>query len=364
MSVIIQTPDGKKTTPDDFKSAQTMFSEWKKFEEVKRNRPSFATNYGAASNVKSAGQTFIESEAYKRFISNKQNVSDAVPFTKATMTSLSVGGALLGDNAYSQQIVGSQITPLTIRDLLNVQTTQNNAITYMEQIGYTNAADIVPETTLKPESALTFEERTALVKVVAHWLPVTNQALADITGLQNYIDTQLLWGLGQAEEAQMLYGNGTGENLTGLMVHTGVQVAPVRLADDNFVDTIRRAITLATRFGDVPNGIVISPTDWETIELTKGNDDHYIVANIATGGEQRLWRVPVVVSSNIVAGDYLVGAFGTGATIFDREEKNIRISEHHENYFVRNMKAILAEQRLAFAIQKPVSFVRGTFATA
>jgi HK97 family phage major capsid protein len=63
-------------------------------------------------------------------------------------------------------------------------------------------------------------------------------------------------------------------------------------------------------------------------------------------------------------GEFLTGAFGLGAQIWDREQANVRISEHHADYFTKNMLAILAEERIALTVYRPESFVKGVFTAA
>ena len=60
----------------------------------------------------------------------------------------------------------------------------------------------------------------------------------------------------------------------------------------------------------------------------------------------------------------LIGAFGTGAQLYDREKANIRIAEQHEDFFTRNAIVILAEQRMALAVKRPEAFVDVTFDSA
>jgi HK97 family phage major capsid protein len=86
-----------------------------------------------------------------------------------------------------------------------------------------------------------------------------------------------------------------------------------------------------------------------------------VAVSVALGGEPRVWRIPVVESPAIAEGTALVGAFGTGAQLYDREQASIRISEQHSDFFVRNAVVILAEQRLALAVKRPESFVKVTF---
>jgi len=353
------------------------YLEQKKFQQpIIRPNLGFGATGGGAGEFKSIGQLFTESQAYKSFITNGQNQSDNVaipslskqrlPFaTKATLTSTGADGALLRD----YPIVAPAQVPLTIRDLMNVQGTQANAIPFIRETGYTNASAIAPETTEKAESALTFETDTALVRVIAHWLPVTKQILDDVGAMANYIDQRLIYGLASTEEAQILLGDGTGDNLLGLLVdpNTTVRNAP---AGEFRIDTLRRAMTLAYLAGFPATGIVLHPDDLETIELTKSTTNEYIFADLSNGDTltngttPRLFGVPIVQSVHITAGTYLVGAFGWASQIWEREQANVRISDSHADFFTRNMKAVLCEERIAMTTVRPEAFVHGTFATA
>jgi HK97 family phage major capsid protein len=353
------------------------YLEQKKFQQpIVRPNLGFGATGGGAGEFKSIGQLFTESQAYKSFITNGQNQSDNVaipslskqrlPFaTKANLTSIGADGALLRD----YPIVPPAQVPLTIRDLMNVQGTNANAIPYIRETGYTNASTLVGETLLKPESGITFETETALVRVIAHFLPVTKQILDDIPSMSNYIDQRLIYGLATTEEAQLLWGDGTGENLLGLMVDTGAQTrnAP---AGEFRIDTIRRAMTLAYLAGFPATGIVLHPDDLETIELTKSTTNEYIFADLSNGDTltngttPRLFGVPIVQSIHMTAGSYLVGSFGLASQIWEREQANVRISDSHADFFTRNMKAVLCEERIAMTTVRPEAFVRGTFATA
>lgn len=99
-------------------------------------------------------------------------------------------------------------------------------------------------------------------------------------------------------------------------------------------------------------GALISPEDWEALELTRGTDGHYIWTNVNSGGETRLWRVPVVVSNALTGNDFLVGDFTQAASLYTREGFSVRISESL-NLFVENGIAILGEERAAFGIEFP-----------
>ncbi|MGC3768240.1 phage major capsid protein, partial [Enterococcus faecium] len=75
----------------------------------------------------------------------------------------------------------------------------------------------VAEGGTKPTSDVTFEPVTDRVKKIAVWMPVTEEALADVPQMQGYIQELLRYDLKLEEENQILKGDGTGENLNGLM---------------------------------------------------------------------------------------------------------------------------------------------------
>ena len=272
-----------------------------------------------------------------------------------------------------------------VRDLFPVRTTTAAVIEYFQMTGFTagsalakgwagNNASVVPEYSSgefgkKPNSSFTFVGQQAPVRTLAHWEAAHRNVLADEPQLRSIIDNELLYGLRIQEDAQILSGDGNGENLLGIL-NAGVQTyswssgasAPVK---DTRADAIRRAATLAFLANYEPTGVVLHPSDWESIELSKTTQGEYLVAiSVALGGEPRIWRMPVVDTPAIPKGTALVGAFGTGAQLYDREQASIRISEQHSDFFVRNAIVILAEQRLALATKRPESFVKVTFDSA
>jgi hypothetical protein len=231
------------------------------------------------------------------------------------------------------------------------------------------AAGTVTEGSEKPEATLEFELKTATVQVIAHWMPISRQAVADADQLMAYIDDRLRYGLASKEEEQLLYGNGTTPNLQGLLTHAERQTyawseGPTDPVPDTKIDALRRAMTKVQVAEYEPSGIVLNPQDWEDVQLAKGDDGHYIWININRGGEETFFRLPLVITNAIAAGQALVGAFQLAATLWDREQAEVRISDEHSDYFVKNLVAILAEERLALTTYRPESFVDVSFDAA
>lgn len=265
-----------------------------------------------------------------------------------------------------------------VRDLFPVANTNANLIQYVRVMGFAggvNAARPVPEREgtapntvfgLKPHTSLEFQPAEAPVRTIAHYEVAHRNILDDEPQLRSVIDTELLYGLRLAEDDQLLNGDGSGENVLGILRTPGIQRYPgsplptpdPRGADDTYIDAIRRAATRVWLANYEATGVVVHPFDWERMELTKDANGNYVAAvNVQIGAEKRLWQLPVTSSPAMAEGTALVGAFGLGAKVYDRQQGNIRVSDQHADYFIRNAVVVLAEERVALVVPRPESFV-------
>jgi len=275
------------------------------------------------------------------------------------------GGAALG-TIDQKPLVRLPFAPLVLRDIISTGTTGSSVVTYPREKSRTIAAKVVKEATatggvsgLKPESKLELEKVISPVKTLAHWIPATKQALSDAGQLRLLIDPFLLNGLEQVVEDELLNGDGTDEHLLGLEHTPGVQFQEfVADGDQGVLKTTRKARTKVEVIGLAnPTAYVMSPYDWENIELTKDGMDRYYYGGPSILGNPRLWGLPVVTSFKAIPGTAYVGDFKTVA-LWDREQGNIRIADQHADFFVRNMVVILAEERLANGVFRPVSLCK------
>src|SRR5690606_12877801 len=123
---------------------------------------------------------------------------------------------------------------------------------------------------------------------IAHLFKASRQVLEDAAQLASYIDKRARDGLADVEEAQLLNGNGTGQNLTGLIPNATQFDAALVKAGDNKADIIRRAI-LHVRLAEYrADGIVMHPTDWADIEVLKETTGGYIWSNPTVNNGQNL----------------------------------------------------------------------------
>lgn len=271
------------------------------------------------------------------------------------------GGAFVRNDVYAGLFDQGLYRPLTIRDIVTIGSTTSDTVEYVKLTAITNAAAPVAEATAtagasgtKPESALTLAKVTETVKTIAHWIPATKRALSDAGQLRTLIDAFLRYGLEEELEDQMVNGDGTGENFTGIANISGVQA---QAWDTNILTTTRKARTKVRTVGRAtPTAYVLNPIEWETIDLLQDAELRYYFGGPTVMGTPRLWGLPVVESEGVVAGTGYVGDFRK-CVLWDREQANISVSDSHSDFFIRNMVAILAELRAAFGCVQPNALV-------
>jgi len=323
-------------------------------------------NDNGTTETKSAGEQLVETEAFKEWaVSGKKGSADielkAITTGSPTVGTGTDGSTSLVPSHHVPGIIAPAIRPLTIRALLAQGSTTSGVIQYVRETGFTNNAAPVAEGAAKPYSDITFDQETENVRVIAHLFKASRQVLEDAAQLASYIDTRARDGLADVEEAQLLNGNGTGQNLTGLIPNATPFDAALVKAGDNKADIIRRAI-LQVRLAEYrADGIVMHPTDWADIEVLKEATGGYIWSNPTVNNGQNLWGIPVVDTTAMTEGNFLVGAFARAAQIFDRWQARVEVSNSNVDDFEKNLVTIRAEERLALAIYRPESFVYGPF---
>lgn len=357
-------------TPQDFVDADP--------EEVAR-RLAAAKAGLTGSRRTTMGEAFVKSSNYAEIMKlapngrfrEKTRIESGAVHLKTLVTGgsdTSAGAFIINDNIGLQAGLDQFQRPLNVKGMLTNGATQSDTVEYVQVTGTTNNAAPVAESTttatpgspspatgVKPESAMVLGKKTALVRTFAHWIPATTRALTDAAQIRTLIDAFLTYGLAEELEDQIVNGDGTGENFDGITHVSGTQDLDTTGMD--FLKAIRRARTLVRVVGrSVASAYLMHPYDWERADLLVDNNGRYYFGGPAQLGTPNIWGLPVVESEAVAEGTLICADFRK-AILWDREDSTLAVSNSHADFFVRNMVAILAEDRYAFGIIQPNAFV-------
>ncbi|WP_433542072.1 phage major capsid protein (plasmid) [Streptosporangium sandarakinum] len=341
---------------------------------------------------KSLATAFLESPAYKAMRENNfhdprglvkidQGIYSFEGMSTKDIFTLSAGqhtGPAFG-HAQDVGISERMRRPNRVRDLFPSESTTANILHGIRQTGFINNAAPVPERRAAdgvsaptggltdvfgraPRSRLTFEPYTAHIATITHFEYVHNNTLADDSRIRGIIDRDMIDGVKLVEDYQVLFGNGQGENLLGITQTPGIQMYS-GVSGEKKTRQLRRAMTLAILAYHDPNGVVMHPNDFEEIELEEDSNGAYRVAvSVAIGAEKRVWRLNVIDTPAMLENRYLLGSYGYGAKLYDRESVSVQVSSENATNFEENVCTIKASERVGLAVDRPESFVFGTYA--
>jgi HK97 family phage major capsid protein len=279
---------------------------------------------------------------------------------KATLLSGDPGSLGQVDRPSGSSIYGPPMPPLRIRNLLQALPTTAAAVPFVQGT-FANAAVVQVEGTRKTESEATAVLKLAPVQTIAHWIRASNQILDDTAGLLDWLSVRMRFGLGQNEEAELLYGSGIAPHLGGLF-----PAAPVfsnQTAGD-LVSTLRNAKAALEQQGYAATALVLNPVTLASLELLKLADGSFLIGQPRGGSPPNLWGVPIVSSPGMDEQDWLMGDVGMSATIYDRRQVRVIIATQNEDDFIKNLITILCEERLALAVTTPTALLRGHYLAA
>jgi HK97 family phage major capsid protein len=322
---------------------------------------------GDPAELKSLGDLVVENDAVKNLLETKNGQARvSIELKDITSGNPTVGAGRSPSTSLVQADRQGMITPpmrqMVIRNLITPGTTSSNAIEYAVETddpAVTGAA-VVSEGQLKPQSNITFDLKSSPVRTIAHFMKASRQIMDDAPQLRSIIDGRLTYGLQFVEEGELLYGDGTGQHILGIVPQASAYAPAFAPTLPTPIDQLRLASLQATLALYPASGYVLHPTDWGRIELTKDTQGRYIVGDPTGLLGKRLWNLPVVDTQAMQVGKFLTGAFQLGAQIFDRMSIEILISTENADDFVRNMVTIRGEERLTLAVYRPAAFIYGT----
>lgn len=328
---------------------------------------------------RSLGEAFVKSDAYAALKASGALDNREMPLgstagikvaSRAELKTLITGASDTSGGAFvvadrQPGLVELLRRPLVVADLVTVGETDSDLVEFVEQTSRTNAAAETAEagatgdgSGAAPESAVAYAVKNTSVRDIVHFIPATKRALADASILSGLINSELVDGVRERLDDQMVTGDGAGENLTGIENASGLPTQA--LGTDSRSDAVHKAITKIRNEFIEPSVILIHPNDFEELVLEKDANGNYIYGPPSAPQRGSVWGLRPVVSKAVTEGSPLVGNFGRGATLWLRQGVVVSASDSHDDFFTRRMVAVMASLRAAFAVIRPKAFCQVT----
>lgn len=248
--------------------------------------------------------------------------------------------------------------PLRLLDVLPSGTTNSNLVEYVQVTELPEDAAETSEGRLKPEESLGLEDADAPIRTIAGWLKVRKQTLADAAGLQSLIDTSLRYDVRRRLEAQVIAGDGSGENIQGILETPNVLEPSVSGSD---ADRVHQGITAVRLANLEPSVVILNPLDWERTRLSRDDSGAspgtggYLFGPPSQAGASTYWGLQTVLSVVCPEGTAIV-CDPNGALVLIREGVNVLVSDSDGDDFRRNRVTVLAEMRAGVMVPRPDAF--------
>ncbi|MEB3367411.1 phage major capsid protein [Saccharopolyspora mangrovi] len=304
------------------------------------------------AEYKSLGESFMDS------IAVKGKMGPVGPTAHLDVDFKSLFDTVTGwtpETTRTGKVVDFATRPVQVTDIFPTGSTQQQAVVYMEETTFTNAAAETAEAGTFPEAALGLIEKSSPVRKTAVWLPITDEQLEDEEHARGYVNRRLPFMLKQRLDGQLLNGNGTAPNLRGVLNVVGIQTHAK--GADPIPDAVRKAMTKVRVTGRaMPDNIVMHSNDWQEVRLLRTADGIYIWGSPSETGEARMWGLPVVENDVIVEGTALVGDFGNYSELTSRRGIDVQITNSHADFFINGKQAVRADVRCALVVYRPTAF--------
>lgn len=318
----------------------------------------------------------------KSLESLKERKGESIPLTvKAAGTMSTSNVTAVGTNGLSMLLnqFEAGITPLPrtapfFAQLFASSPTSGKTVSYAEMKNPDGGAGMTAEGAAKSQADFDLVEAKTDVKKITAYIKTSKEALDDIQALSGEINNELLTLVSLKKDSQVLAGDGTGQNLSGVLTSattfTGGDLAGTIVNPNNYdvlVAGITEIMTAEVISGEpagfMPNYIVLNPVDIASMKLTKDLQEQYIFP-VNMPGSTNVMEVPVISNARMTAGSFLI-MDSTKGNLRIREDVNLSIGYENDD-FTKNLITILAEMRLAFYIksQHTKAFLKGSFATA
>lgn len=332
------------------------------------------------AQAKSLGELFTDSDAYKdakqsRFQKRSDYKLEGKDFDKSGMTMSGIIGGFKTTMTTSAGIAapvvdtGRVIPTLREQNFVQNYITQivaQDAIKYYRESTVTNNAAERAENAAAAESALATTGVSISWHDISHYIPVTAEQLEDVRTAQAYVNGRLITGLQERLSTQILVGDGSGANITGIKNVSGVLTFDgATLPEVNKMDVIIKAKVKVETQAAVYGGtaamcdiVCMSPTDWQGMVIAKDTTGRYLWGDpnaVGPNAMRAIWGITVLTNASMATNAGIIGDFNTFAELYVKQGISVA-TDYINDDFIKRKSTILAYMRCDLAVLRPAAF--------
>lgn len=341
-----------------------------------------------AVKMNQAGQQFQLPQNFGSELGNKLTAREAdlknfkerkKGFGSIELEAKAVGNLSSASNLTGTYFVAPTVVPgiaikpyeqIHLRDILPTGNTNSNIVRYVRDNGGEGGVGMVAEGGTKSQIDRDLQIYDAPVRKIATYFRVPEEMIDDIPYLQSFLTQIGLEEVMLLEDTQILYGDGTGQNLSGLFTNAtafaAVPTTEVVTAPNNF-DVLMAAKTQGRLAKTNPTVALLNPLDFFLMRQKKDTTNNYLFLGGGNGidvnGTLNVAGLRIIDHTSVNQGDFLVFD-PRNAAIFDRVGTSVRFYDQDQDNAIKNLITIVIEKRLALPIFRTDGLIKGTFASA
>lgn len=359
------------TAIEKHKRAMAIFDDMKSTDPVQSSEIEGGSDDPLAS-AKSLGEFFVKAVGDQLHrVGPGSRASVVAPDFKAATDPQVTGGPDGGLGVFLTEIdrtILHGVRRPTITNLFGQGTIKGQAITYFVEGALEGDFETVAELGQYPQLHVTDPTPvTDAISKLGGFIKMSDEMLADLDFLVSEINTRLLYQLGLVEEYQVLYGDGTGTDLLGVLERNGIQTGTAD--SDTLADEIFKSMTkVYTASGLSPDGLVINPKDYEGLRLLRDSNEQYYGGGFfqnqygagSFANQPSPWGLRTIITPAVPQGTAVVGAFKQAATVYQKGGVRVEATNSDDKDFTKGQVTVRATKRLALAVRRPAGFVNIT----
>lgn len=248
--------------------------------------------------------------------------------------------------------------PLVVADLFSTGAITGTVLQYPVFDELEGNATMVEETGAAPQ--VHWKDPTwkqDKIGKVASFFGISEDMMDDLSWVIGEINDAAQYDLKLQEETQLLSGNGSENNLTGLFNREIQTMNKDELSDADRLSKAALQITTTTNFQ--ADAYVMNPLDFWKLTIAKDANGNYL--NLTDGA--KLWNIPTVATAAITEGTALVGAFKS-AKVLRKGGLVVKMTDSNTDDFLHFKQKCRVSERLGLQVKYPKAFVKVTLGKA